>query len=115
MALTLIELDAYPGRIAATDVDGFVEAGVFFLDFSRPLEHKRRLGAILEALFTPIIHEGQREGGYLVGVHRSEPCFECIRALRKRHYPASVPAPAIEADGLQVIADLARQFPPNCE
>jgi hypothetical protein len=56
MALTLLELDEHPGRVAVTDVAGFVEGGLFFLDFSRPLKHKRRLGFIVDAVFAPVIH-----------------------------------------------------------
>ena len=62
------------GRVAATDVDGFVEGGVFFPDSSCPLKTTRNFGLIAESVFAPVIHEGKRQGAYVVGVHRSEPC-----------------------------------------
>lgn len=113
--MKLFELDGFPARVGATDVDGFVEGGVFFLDFGRPLQIKRKFGLITEAVFAPLIHQGEREGGFIIGVHRSEPCFEQVRALWTKHYPTPSPIPQEEIGGLRVIADFAKQFPEHCQ
>ena len=113
MALRLFGLPDYPNQIAASNIDSFVSGGTFFLDFSRPLEHRRRLGFPV-AVFAPVVHEGEHIGGFVVGVHRSEPYFAQLRALWKERYPSKRNPPTTEADGLKVIADFATQFPDQC-
>ena len=79
MALRLFKLPDYPDRTAVSEVEGFVVDGAFFLDFSRPLEIHRWFGVANRwfgfaiGLFVPIIHQGEQQGGYVVGVHRSDP------------------------------------------
>jgi hypothetical protein len=117
MALQLLELPQFPGRIAATEMVSLVPEGVFFLDFTRPLETHRWFGlrnhwigpAI--AIFFPVVHEGEREGGYVVGVDRSSPYFEQLRSMWRQRYPSKGVAPSQAADPLKIVADFASQFP----
>jgi hypothetical protein len=121
MALRLFDLPGHPHQVAASDTDSFVPGGTFFLDFSRPLEHRRWFGVanrwigIPLAVFMPVVHEGERNGGYVVGVQRSDPNFALVRALWKERYPSKRPSPSTEADGLKIIADFAAQFPDHCK
>jgi hypothetical protein len=117
MTLQLVRLDAYTNEIAVTKVDSFVTDGAFFLDFSRPLEHLRWFGVqnrwvgLTVALFVPVVHQGEHNGGYVIGVHRSNPYFGQLRALWKTHHPSKRTPPPTVADGLKIIADFATQFP----
>ena len=121
MTLRLFELSGYPNQIAASDTDSFVPGGTFFLDFSRPLEQRRWFGVanrwigIPIAVFMPVVHEGEHNGGYVVGVHRSNPSFAQVRALWKERFPSKGLSPTTEADGLKIIADFAAQFPDHCK
>ena len=114
MPIRLFTLDGHPNRIAASDVDSSVSDGAFFLDFSRPLESRRKLGVTL-GLFMPVIHEGESNGGYVVGVERRDPRFKELQALWKAHYPSIQPSPAAASDGLKIVADFATQFPAHCK
>jgi hypothetical protein len=114
MALRLFELPDHPSQIAVSDVGAFVENGTFFLDFSRPLEPRRRLFTVV-GMLVPVIHQGEHSGGYVIGVHRSDPAFEELRMLWKERYPSERTPPTQIADGLQIIADFARQFPNDCK
>lgn len=117
MALQLLELPQFPGRIAATEVGALVPEGVFFLDFSRPLATHRWLGfrnqwlGLPIALFFPVVHEGERNGGYVVGVDRSNPYFGQLRDLWRQRFPSQAAEPPVGADPLKVVADFASQFP----
>jgi hypothetical protein len=113
MALRLFEIPDHPNQIAVSDVGSFVADGAFFLDFSRQLEPRRRWFSVV-AVLVPIIHQGEHSGGYVIGVHRSDPTFEELRVLWKARYPTVRTPPVQEADGLQIIADFARQFPHDC-
>lgn len=117
MALQLIKLNAYPNETAVTKAGSIVTDGVFFLDFSRPLEHLRWLGVhnrwlgFTVGLLVPVVHQGEHIGAYVIGVHRGDPCFADLRALWKSQYPSKRAAPTTVADGLKIIADFATQFP----
>ena len=116
MALRLFKIDKYPTRIAISDVDTFVVGGAFFLDFSRPLELRRWLGvgpAI--AAFVPVIHEGEKAGGYVVGIERGNPYFDDIRELWRQRHPSAAPAPEAAVDGLKIVADFGSQFPRDAQ
>ena len=88
-----------------------------FFHFSRPLEHLRWFGVqnrwvgFTVALFVPVVHQGEHSGGYVIGVHRSDPYFADLRALWKAHYPSKRTLPATVADGLKIVADFSTQFP----
>jgi hypothetical protein len=117
MALKLIKLHAHPSEMAVTKVGSVVSDGAFFLDFSRPLERIRWLGVrnrwigFTAALGVPVVHQGERSGGFVIGVGASDPYFADLQALWKAQYPAQRTPPATAADGLQIIADFAAQFP----
>lgn len=120
MATQLFQFNAYPNDIAVTKTE-FVSDGVFFLDFSRPLERLRWFGVLnrwfgfTAALSVPVVHQGEHQGGFVVGVHRSDPYFEKVLALWKARYPSKRNPPDTEADGLKIIADFATQFPDDCQ
>ena len=121
MAVQLFTHPDHPNRIAIRDTDSFVVDGTFFLDFTRPLEHRRnwfgmhnRFFGFPYGLLVPVVHQGESAGEYVVGVHWSDPRFAELRALWKRHYPAKKILPAAPAEGLKIIADFARQFPADC-
>ena len=114
MPLRLFTLEDHPNRVAVSDVDSFVPDRAFFLDFSRRLESRRRFGVTL-GLFVPVIHEGESNGGYVVGVERNDPRFEEPRALWKAHYPSTQPSLKSAADGFKIVADFATQFPAHCQ
>lgn len=112
MALRLFKVETHPTRIAISDVDTFVIGGVFFLDFSRPLELRRWLGvgpAI--GAFVPVVHEAEKAGGYVVGIERDNPYFSDIRELWRQRYPSPSPQPNSVAEPLKVVADFGAQFP----
>src|ERR1039457_5270546 len=80
MATQLSQFDSHPNDIAITQTE-FIPDGLFFLDFSRPLKHLRWFGITNEwfgftvCLAVPVIHQNEKEGGFVVGVHRSDPYF----------------------------------------
>ena len=113
MALRLFELPDHPNQIAVSEVGAFVADGAFFLDFSRPLEPRRRWFGSVVGMLVPVIHQGEHSGGYVVGIHRNDPSFDELMMLWKGRYPTERTSPIQEADGLQIIADFARQFPQN--
>jgi hypothetical protein len=116
MAAHLFEIDAHPDRIAVSNIDSFVVDGAFFLDFSRQLGITRWLGfGVVTGLFVPVIRQGEKNGGHVIGIHRSEkPVFSAIRKFWKAYYPTPNPPPTGTADGMKVIADFATQFPNDC-
>ena len=116
----LFELPNHPGRVALSKLDSFVVGGTFFLDFSRPLEKLKRLWLVglnrrfglTIALVVPVIHETESDpGGYIVGVHRSDPAYDVVRDLWRTKYPSKSEPPTQPLQGLKIIADFARQFP----
>lgn len=120
MATQLLQFNEYPNDIAVTKTE-FVLDGVFFLDFSRPLERLRWFGILnrwfgfTSALFVPVVHQGEHHGGYVVGVHRSDPYFKNVLELWRARYPSKRNPPEMGADGLKIIADFAIQFPSDCQ
>jgi hypothetical protein len=118
MALRIFQLSEHPDQIAVSDVIAVVTggtfSGTFFLDFSRPLEMRRRWFGRVFAMLVPVVHEGEHSGGYVIGVHRSDPAFGELLMLWKGRYPTQRTPPTQIADGLQIIADFARQFPNDC-
>lgn len=113
MKVHLFELPGHPNEIAVSKIDSPVVDGAFFLDFSRPIETRRRFGFLVN-LLVPVIHQGEQQGGYVIGVHRNDPRFSDVRALWKARYPSRKTPPAAPADGIKIIADFATQFPNDC-
>lgn len=118
--MLLFAVSNHPNQIAVSKIDSFIDGGTFFLDFSRPLEIRRWLiirnswFGFSVGLLAPVIHQSEERGGYVISVDRSEPYFTDLRALWKVHYPSKRSPPIAVADGLQIIADFARQFPNDC-
>lgn len=121
MPITLIAFDDTPTRLAATKVGVVLPNGRYFLDFTRKLQvirwfgvRNRYIGPAV-ALFVPVVHESEKSGGYMIGVHAGDPYFKDLRKLWKTHFPSRAVEIAEEADGLKIIADFARQFPEDCQ
>ena len=127
MPVHLFELDAHPNQIAVSMTDSFVTDGAFFLDFGRPLEVSLRFlgvpprfgvinkwAGLAIALLVPIIHQSQAQGGFVIGVHISDPCFATLRALWKTHSTSVRHSPTVKAEGCKIVADFAKQFPEQC-
>ena len=121
MTVRLFELENHPTRIAVSKTDEFVADGTFFLDFTRPIEVTVRCCGWLNDRFgipvglaVPVVHQGEKDGGSVIGVHSSEPYFKRIRALWKARYPSIRATPTTTADGFKIIADFATQFPNDC-
>ncbi|CAG0959487.1 hypothetical protein MTYP_00644 [Methylophilaceae bacterium] len=121
MAITLITYDNPPTRFAATKIGVTVPDGRFFLDFTRSLEvirwfgiRNRFIGPAI-ALFIPVVHEGEKSGGYVVGVSAGDPYFQDLRKLWKVRFPSPPFEVSQEADGLKIIADFATQFPEDSQ
>lgn len=120
MATLLFQVSENPIDIAITKTE-FVSDGLYFLDFSRPLERFRWFGVLnrwfgfTDTLIVPVVHQGESNGVFIVGVHRSDPYFKNVIALWKEHYPSKRNSPETEADVLQRIADFATQFPSDSQ
>lgn len=116
MPLQLIRLESHPHEFAATKVGSVVPDGAFFLDFSRPLERQRWLGiGPTLGLFVPVVHQGEQTGGYVVSVRRGAAYFADIQKLWRQRHPSARLVPLMSADGLQIIADFAAQFPEDSQ
>src|SRR3989344_2491034 len=117
MPVPLSELGSHPNQIAVSKIDSFVVEGTFFLDFSRPIKIRRWFGVpnrwfgFTVGLLVPVIHQGEEQGGYVIGVDRCDPRFADLRSLWKAHYPSKRTPPTTVADGINIIADFATQFP----
>jgi hypothetical protein len=116
MTITLFELEDFPNRVAISKANDYQVNGTFFLDFSKPLTVIRWFGKVNDVfgiavgLRVPVIHQSENIGGYVVSCHANEPQYKTIKQLWKNHYPTANPIVAIEVDGLNLIADFAKQF-----
>jgi hypothetical protein len=117
MSLQLFTLPEYPDEVAVSKVGAFVPGGAFLLDFSRPLTVYRWLGVrnkwigFAGTALVPVVHEGEEKGGFVVYIGRSDPCFHAVLHLWKVRYPSPKRSPKKLVEGLQLIADFAKQFP----
>lgn len=117
MALLLLQLGAHPQEIAATQRESCVDGGAFFLDFSRPLERLRWLGAwnrklgFTMSLIVPVIYQAEAAGRRSIAVDRGDPYFAELQRLWVQRFPTARPAPVSEASTAQIAADFAAQFP----
>lgn len=120
MSFQLFKHSDRPDEYAASKTGASIAGSIFFLDFSRRLEVSRwllfrnRWVGFAVGLLIPVIHEADKEGGYVVSLHRSEPYFNDVRALWKKWHPSSRRTPISEQDGLKVIGDFANNFPEDC-
>ena len=111
MTPRLFKLDKYPKRIAICAAENYVVGGAFFLDFSRPLIARRYLGVgPVAGVFVPVIHEGEREGTYMVDVARDNPYFDDIQELWRQRFPTTSPPPEYHHRKQDVLAHFAAQF-----
>jgi len=89
---------------------------VYLLDFSRPLKKKRsRFGLAVEALFVPVIHQGEERGEFIIGCHADDLYFKDIQKFWKKYYPSTKKHRLSDAGGLERIADFATHFPAFCQ
>ena len=119
MEFTLFNVEFAPDRIAVCGPAGYITGGVFFLDFSRPLQEVRtlfgkpsRFGR-LQGWCVPVIHQLEKIGGFVIAVHRHDTIAPKIHELWKHRFPSKeVSGSNFEPiQQLQVIADFARTFP----
>lgn len=115
--LTLLEVAAHPGDIAATKIGTCATGGVFLLDFSRPLVTERwflvwnfRLGYPL-ALHVPVVHEGEAAGSRSVAVERTDPYFGELQRLWRSRHPKQKRLPTAPVEDSQVAKDFKLHFP----
>ena len=118
MSLTIYSFHDHPHEFAVTKINAPLEQCVFLLDFTRPLKkwrqlfgRKTRIG-ITVALIVPIIHQGEKEGGFLIGVDKSDPYFADLLKLWNKHY-GTKRSLASSVEPLEIIADFAIHFPEN--
>lgn len=111
MTPRLFKIDAHPRRIAICASESFITGGAFFLDFSRPLISRRYLGVgPVAGIFVPVIHEGEREGTFLVDVARDNAYFEDIQELWRQRFPSTPPPPEYFHRKQDILAHFAAQF-----
>jgi len=121
MALTLYGFRDRPHDFAVTKADTVLEDCAFLLDFTRRLERVRWLGVtnrwlgITVGLLVPVVHQGEENGGYVIGVARGQPYFEDIPKLWRKHYGQRRSIRSEPIDGLQIIADFGKHFPADCQ
>lgn len=117
MTLSLFGFPGSPNDIGVSKSSAEPSECAFLLDFARPIERIRWFGvrnSVLGptvGLLVPIVHVGEKSGGYFFGVGRGEPYFEDIPNLWRKHRGASRALSADPVDGLQVVADFAQHFP----
>ncbi len=111
MTPRLYKIDKYPKRVAICASESYVVGGAFFLDFTRPLIMRRYLGVgPVAGVFVPVIHEGEREGSYLVDVGRDNAYFDDIEELWRQRYPSSAQPPEYFHRKQDILAHFAAQF-----
>ena len=117
MALTLLEVAAYPGEIAATKIGTCNQGGVFLLDFSRPLATERwfmvwnfRFGYPL-ALHVPVVHESEAAGSRSIAVERTDPYFRELQRLWRSRHPGHRPHRTAHVEESRVAEDFELHFP----
>ncbi|MEZ0232564.1 MAG: hypothetical protein ACAH12_06970 [Methylophilaceae bacterium] len=120
MSLTIYGVNNYPHDFLVTKVGAPLEQCAFLLDFGRELEKVRwlfgnnRWVGFTVGLLVPVIHLGERKGGFLIGLSLGEPYFTDIPKLWKQHSGTSSSRTITENDGLGVAADFGRHFPSDC-
>ena len=120
MAMQLFGYPGFPSDIGVTKIDAQPNECTFFLDFQRPLEKVRWFGVLnkwigpVVSLMLPVAHASEQSGGYVIGVHRSEPYFLDFPRLWKEHRGGVRKMVTKPEDGLQIIADFGTHFPEDC-
>jgi hypothetical protein len=63
------------------------------------------------SLRVPVVHEGELQGGYVIHVRRSNPCFAQTLALWKEHSLSKPSPPGVVANPSKIRSDFTKQFP----
>lgn len=117
MSLTVYGIHNYPHDFAVTKVNAPLNQCTFLLDFSRKLERQRwlfrrnRWVGITVGLLVPVVHLGERHGGFVISLSRGEPYFTDIPKLWKQHFGTSSSRDIQQVDGLEIVADFGQHFP----
>ena len=120
METQLFQFNSHPNDIAITKTK-FLLDGLLFLDFRRPLKRIRWFGVLNRwfgftvALSVPVVHQGEHQGDFVIGIHTNDPNFKNVLALWKEHYPTKRNPPETKAEGFKIIGDFALQFPNECK
>ena len=120
MPMQIFGYPGFPNDIGVTKIDVQPDECAFFLDFQRPLEKIRWFGVLNKwigptvALGVPIAHASEQSGGYVIGVHRSEPYFLDVPRFWKEHRGTARSMVTKSEDGLRIIADFGTHFPEDC-
>ena len=118
--ITLFKLPAYPNAnefVVSNTVHSVEQLDpnrVFLLDFSRPLQKRRRFG-FLVGLLVPVIHQTQEVGAFVIGCTAGDPYFKDIQKFWKKYYPASKNHRLSDVGGLEIVADFGTHFPAFCQ
>jgi hypothetical protein len=121
MALTLFGFHNRPHDFAATKVGATLEECVFLLDFARPLERTRWFGVtnrwfgVTVGMLVPVVHQGQKKGEFVIGLHRGQPYFSDMPRLWREHHGTARSIRSAPVDELDIIADFAKHFPEDCQ
>lgn len=121
MSLTIYGFHGAPHDFAVTKINAEIDNCVFFLDFARPLRRMRGVGLFSRwigptlVLHVPVVHKGEKDGGYIVGVRRGEPFFVDLPKLWRAHRRTTRRLVAAEpVEKMQIIVDFATHFPDDC-
>ncbi len=120
MPLQIFGFHEHPSDFAVTKLDVSLEECAFLLDFARPLVRIRWLGIINRwlgltiALEVPIVHLGEKSGGYVIGVRRSDPYYPDIPKLWKKHAGSKRTISLPSVAGLEIVADFGMHFAEDC-
>lgn len=121
MTTQIFRLDSIPNVVAiAITRTHFVENGLFFLDFSQPLNKIRKFNAFninfgpVEGVLVPLIHQDGGDG-LVIGMHKNESYYKNVLNFWKDNYPSEVLFKENNSDNIKVMTDFAVQFPESCQ
>lgn len=117
MALQIFGLRDHPNAMPVSKTKTTWEECVFLLDFSRSLKYDRflfgksfRFG-IPVFLTVPVVHAGEREGGFVITVNMNTPYFKDIPKYWKKFKGTKRTFYIDKPHNLSIIADFANNFP----
>jgi len=120
VSLQIFGFHEYPHDFAVSRTASRWEDCHFLLDFSRPLiinrwflVRNKLIGPAL-GLLVPVVHTGERSGGYVIGVTRGEEYFIDLPKLWKAHRRSKRQLVTEPVEGLQIIAAFGTHFPEDC-
>lgn len=117
MSLQIFGYHADPSSFAVTKAEVGLKDCAFLLDFARPLEKVRWFGVnnkwigITVALYVPIVHHGEKSGGFRFLIMAREPYFADIKGLWRKHRGSRPTMVTQSVDPGKIIADFAAHFP----